>query len=212
MKTHMAMWILRSITVTCFLLIACIAALGQGTLTFNGNPWWSGTDYTEQGVGFHVVLPGGGSSYDNMGIAPNGVGGTYSQDGTAFMVFHQQLNPSDYVSFSLTDSSLFDLTSIQLADPDSPSASAVSISFIGYLPGGSTVTESFMTPGNGATTFANYSFNSDFTGLTKVDVLGQKWAMDNLTFTVPEPSPAILTVFGLGFAFFYRKWRGKARS
>ena len=87
----------------------------------------------------------------------------------------------------------------------------VPISFIGYLAGGSTVTNTFTTPGNGATTFLNYSFTSDFaSGLTSVDVLSTRWAMDNLVFSVPEPSVGTLVFLGV-LAFAAQKSRG-ARS
>jgi len=174
------------------------ASPGQSTVTFNSNPWWTGTDYHEQGMGFHVILPGTWPSHDDMGIAPNGVNGTSSLDGTPYMSFHQQLNPSDYVSFTLLNGSAFGLSSVQLADPNSPSGPPIPIAFIGYLADGSAVTNIFATTGNGATTLANYTFSPAFaSGLTSVDIMAPRWAMDNLVFTVPEPSSVVLVGLGL---------------
>ena len=126
---------------------------------------------------------------------------------TPYMIFLRQNSPGDYVSLSLTDGSLFGLTSVQLADPNSPSLSPVSISFIGYLSGGGTVTNTFSTPGGSANTLAPYTFNTDFaSGLTSVDIFAPKWAMDNLVFTIPEPAVGSLTVLGL-IAFAARRIR-----
>src|SRR5262245_46103673 len=96
---------------------------GQGTINFDSHNNWSGTNYVEAGVAFRVILPQGGS-YDYMAIG-YGAGNT-PQNGTPFMAWFRQFNPYDYVSLSMTNSSLFGLTSIQLADPNSPSLSPVS--------------------------------------------------------------------------------------
>jgi hypothetical protein len=186
-----------------------IAAHSQGAINFDTHNNWIGTDYTEAGMEFQLAVPQG-PGIDYFGIT-SGSGNTPGDD-TPYMQWFRQNNLFNYVSLSTTDNSLFGLTSIQLADPLAPSTGPVSISFVGYLAGGSAVTETFTTPGNGATSFQNYTFNSDFaSGLTHVDIVSSKWAMDNLTFTVPEPSPAILTIFGLSFGFFYRKWRSRAQ-
>jgi len=97
----------RGVAALCLIMAGRFASPGQSTVTFNSNPWWTGTDYHEQGMGFHVILPGTWPSHDDMGIAPNGVNGTSSLDGTPYMSFHQQLNPSDYVSFTLLNGSAF---------------------------------------------------------------------------------------------------------
>lgn len=185
--------------------MACgaVTANAQGTITFDAHNNWVGTDYTELGMRFQVILPRGGD-YDYMGIG-YGAGNT-PQNGTPFMGWFRQTNPYDYISLSLNGSS-FGLTSVQLADPSSPSLSPVSISFIGYLAGGSTVTNTFTTPGNGPSTFAAYTFNSDFSsGLTSVDIFAPKWAMDNLVLAVPEPSSLTLAVIG-GAGFLLRRRR-----
>lgn len=118
------------------------------------------------------------------------------------MVFFQQLSPDNYISFNLTNGYSFGLTSVQLADPNSPSSSLEPIAFIGFLANGSSVTNTFTTPGGGATTFQNYTFTSAFaSGLTSVDIFAPRWAMDNLVFgnvdPVPEPGVESLIAMGL---------------
>ncbi len=199
MKTRLAnLWLLS-------FMLGCLVARGQGTITFSGygQHAWSGTSYTESGMIFRLTIPQG-ASYDVMGILPSGSGNT-PQNSTPFMGWFRQYNPYNYVSLSLTNGSMFGLTSVQLADPNSPSLSPVPISFVGYLAGGSTVTNTFTTPGSGATTFANNTFNSGFSsGLTRVDILAPRWAMDNLVFTVPEPSVISLLILGSGVLTYVR--------
>jgi len=183
-------------------------ARGQGTITFNGAASFSGTDYYESGMWFHTVIPPGEVNHDGMAGLPAIFGpSNVPMNPTPYMIFLRQNSPGDYVSLSLTDGSLFGLTSVQLADPNSPSLSPVSISFIGYLSGGGTVTNTFSTPGGSANTLAPYTFNTDFaSGLTSVDIFAPKWAMDNLVFTIPEPAVGSLTVLGL-IAFAARRIR-----
>lgn len=187
---------------------------GQGTVVFNGAASFSGTDYYESGMWFHTVIPPGEVNHDGMAGLPAILGpSNVPMNPTPYMIFLRQNSPGDYVSLSLTSGDLFGLTSIQLADPNSPSLSPVSISFIGHLSGGSTVTNTFTTPGNGATTFATYTFNADFApGLTSVDILAPRWAMDNLVFVVPEPTVGSLTLLGLlAFAARRIQLRNQAR-
>jgi len=192
----------RCFTSFCLIATALLAAPGivataecQGTITFDANPNWSGTHYNERAMAFQVILPQGGT-YDDMAIG-YGAGNT-PQNGTPFMVWFRQLNPYDYVSLSLSNGAMFGLNSVHLADPNAPSLSPVSISFVGYLSGGSSVTNTFTTPGNGATTFAMYTFDSAFaSGLTSVDILAPRWAMDNLVFSIPEPSVGSIGLLAL---------------
>ena len=197
-----------------FIGIAWIVnAHGQGTITFD-HPLYGGINYSQLGMGFGVVIPtqGTGSiggvpgypTHDGF-VVDNGPNG-----GTLYMLFYQQFSPDDYVNFSLINGDSFGLASVQLADPNSPSLSPVAILFKGYKSGGVTVTQTFTTPGGGATTFQNYLFNSDFaSGLTSVDILSTRWAMDNLV-VVPEPST--LTLLSLGGLFLGWRWRKAARK
>lgn len=123
------------------------------------------------------------------------------------MLWFRQYNPYKYVSLSLTNGSLFGLTSVDLADPNSPWLSPVSILFIGHLLGGATVTNTFTTPGNGATTFLNYLFPSEFASprFTHVDILAPRWAMDNLVYVIPEPAAVALLILGSGVLVYARR-------
>jgi hypothetical protein len=173
-----------------------MTAAGQGTVTFNSGVHFSGTDYDELGMWFSVIIPSG-SGHDDMGIYSPGYA-NLPQNTSPFMLFYQQYNPVDYVAINLTNGSAFGLTSVQLADPTSPSLSPVSISFIGHLASGGSVTNTFATPGNGATAFQTYQFGPSFaSGLSTVDILAPRWAMDNLAFNVPEPDPTALVGSGL---------------
>ena len=181
-------------------LVSETKALAQGTITFNSGLYFSGTNYTESGMQFQTFIPQGASLYDGMAI--NYGGGNEPFDGSPMMVWFRQFNPSDYIMFSLTNGYTFGLTSVQLADPNSPSSSLVPIMFVGFLANGSTVTNTFTTPGGGATTFLNYTYTSAFlSGLTSVDILAPRWAMDNLVFgnvaPVPEPGTVGLIAAGL---------------
>jgi hypothetical protein len=188
------------------------ATKGQGTINFDAHNNWVGTNYYELGMQFRVIIPGGGSYYDDMGIS-YGAGNT-PYDGTPFMDWYRQNNPSDYVALSLTNGSTFGLTSVWLADPTAPSLSPVSISFIGSLGDGSTVTNTFVTPGGGATSFLDYTFTSAFaSGLTSVKIDAPRWAMDNLVFTIPEPSAVSLVLLGGGiFGYVRTRKRHSARK
>ena len=170
---------------------------GQGSITFDAHPNWIGTYYTESGMAFQLVVPQG-QSLDYMGIVPPSTYQGVPQDNNPFMWWLRQNNPYDYVSLSLTSDAQFGLTSVQLADPNSPSSLAFPITFLGFKADGLSVTNVFTTPGGGATTFATYVFSPLFaSGLTSVDIIAPRWAMDNLVFTVPEPSSVVLAALGL---------------
>ena len=193
-------------------LVSETKALAQGTITFNSGLYFSGTNYTESGMQFQTFIPQGASLYDGMAI--NYGGGNEPYDGSPMMVWFRQFNPSDYIMLSLTNGYTFGLTSVQLADPNSPSSSLVPISFIGFLVNGSTVTNTFTTPGGGATTFLNYTFTPAFSsGLTSVDILAPRWAMDNLVFgnVAPVPEPGTVALLGAGVAGWLAR-RHRVRS
>jgi hypothetical protein len=132
------------------------------------------------------------------------------------MGWFQQYNPYDFVALTHTNGTTFGLTSVWLADPTSPSPAPVAISFAGFRPDGSSVTNTFTTPGNGATTFLAYSFNPDFaSGLSSVDIFAPRWAMDNLVFTVPEPGSFALMMLGAFLTLRRRagvgcRWRSRS--
>lgn len=168
--------------------------LSPSTLPHRSLAW----TITKRGCGSILLFHRGKSTHDGMAGLPAIFGpSNVPMNPTPYLIFLRQNSPGDYVSLSLTSGSSFGLTSAQLADPNSPSSALVSISFIGHMFGGSTVTNTFTTPGNGATTLASYTFGSGFaSGLTSVDILAPRWAMDNLVYVVPEPTSLSLDVVG----------------
>jgi hypothetical protein len=200
----------RNLISLCIALASGAAALAQGTVTFNGWAGLSSTYYEELGILFQLVIPAGTTGRDDLAIIAGG--GNTPRDGTDFMGWFRQHNPYNYVSLSAANGSLFGLTSVWLADPTSPSSSVDTITFIGYKTDGTTVTEVFTVGGNNATTFQNYTFDSDLaSGLTSVQIDSSRWAMDNLVFTVPEPSGlALLGIDGLMLALRRRGNRTKS--
>jgi hypothetical protein len=203
---------LLSLVATMMVLSGSAIVQAQGTIVFNGQVGLYGTNYYESGMLFRVVIPTPGEPYhDGMVIIPPNTYNNVPYNATPFMGFFQQFSPDDYVSLSLTNGYTFGLTSVNLADPNAPSLSPVSISFIGFLASGSMVTNTFTTPGNGATNLLNYSFAPNFaSGLTSVEIQSTQWAMDNLVFgnVVPEPGIGSLITVGL-LAFAARKIRSR---
>jgi hypothetical protein len=195
MKPHGVIGVVRDAVFSCILLLSVLVH-AQGTITFTGWAGWYGTFYQELGLQFEVVIPPGASRYDVMGIT-YGADNT-ARNGTPFMAWFRQYNPYNYVCLSLTDGSLFGLTSVWLADPIFPSPSPVSISFVGFLADGSTVINTFTTRTVGGGGFDEYTFGPAFnSGLTRVDILAPRWAMDNLVW-VPEPTTWALLAVGVG--------------
>ncbi|GIX50700.1 MAG: hypothetical protein KatS3mg132_894 [Limisphaera sp.] len=134
----------------CLLLFGIVdtaIAYAQGRINFDARNNWIGTYYVESGIAFQVVLPRGGS-YDYMRIG-YGAGNT-PYNGTPWIGWIRQNNPYSYVSLSRTDGALFGLIAVDLADPIYPIMSPIAISFVGYLFGGATITNTFTTPGGGA--------------------------------------------------------------
>ena len=205
MKTRSFMELLFRCCPAVALLTLVTSAQAQGTMTFNSAALFSGTQYTESGMVFQVVLPHGGTP-DDMAGSPAITGpSNIPYNSTPYMVWLRQDNPFNYVSLSLTNGSAFGLASVQLADPNSPSTSLLPITFLGFRADGSTVTNTFTTPGNNADHLLSYQFTSAFaSGLTSVQIDATRWAMDNLAFTVPEPSSVSLGLLGL-LAFFWRR-------
>jgi len=213
---HHLNWMPVCFIATMTVLSGAVIVQGQGTIVFSGQVGLYGTNYYEQGMGLHVLIPTPSSYHDGMVIVPPNTYNNVPSNSTPFMAFFQQYSPDDYVAFSLTNGYSFGLTSVDLADPNSPSLSPVPITFLGFKTDGSSVTNIFTTLGNSATSFLNYTFTSAFaSGLTSVSILSTRWAMDNLVFgnvqQVPEPGMESLLVLGvLAFAAYsIRGRRGK---
>jgi hypothetical protein len=175
------------------------AAYGQGTLTFNTPPitevYIRYKNYYEQAVWFRVVTPPPNSPYHDMWQVGSTAG---PSNGTPHMRWSRFDQMTDYVVFSMTDNSHFGLTSVDLGNFGSSLQPSIAITFNGFYADGSMVSATFNTPPNNYSTFTTYTFGSEFaSGLTRVEIPSQFWAMDNLVF-VPEPSTCAL--LGLGLA------------
>lgn len=180
----------------CFWLAA--NAYGQGTfqtITFDGPPTIapgtaaSVTNYYELGMYFRPIPhpPPGLPSFTRAGP---GIAGN-PDDGTAFV----KTAIDESLMFAFTNGSTFGLASVDLSEYSTVLPSPVTISFVGYRPDGSTVTDSFTTPGysgSGPLTFQTYYFGPEFSGLTSVAIANPGWSMDNLGVLVPEPGTGAL--------------------
>ena len=104
--------------------------------------------------------------------------------------------------FSFLDDSLFDLVSVDLAEYSTVVPDARTVHFIGYRYDGTILTTDFTTDGiiDGTGPLRDFqTFNfQDFTGLSRVEIPGYGWSMDNLrlSYSVPEPSSAALLLAG----------------
>jgi hypothetical protein len=206
------------------LLLCCASArcLGQGTLqiTFNGPPIQPPgtakivTNYVESGVSFASVPQSFGFIRMGSGTGQQSPISGFPDDGTAYI---QQIGSAP-ILFSFTDGSVFDLTSVDLAEYSTILSGPVTVQFVGYHPDGSTVTESFTTDGiiDGAgpqMDFQTFNFTG-FTGVTSVEIPSSDWSLDNLVISVPEPTRSTLPLAGglvLGVRKFYRlRYNGDA--
>ena len=100
----------------------------------------------------------------------------------------------DSLAFRRQSGAAFGLVSVDLAEFSILYQTPLTVQFIGFAPGGSTVTNVFVTDGiidggNGPLEdFQTFYFDSQFANVTRVNVPGYGWSMDNLTFIIPEPS------------------------
>jgi len=197
------------------------SAHGQGTLDFN-TPW------ANDGITYFGLAPFNGFSFrlgtppphDGMAIIGAVGPAGYPHNGTPYVGFINTLGTAQLIVIAYTNAAErgesflnggpFGLVSVDLADPVAPSLSPVSITFNGFRVDNSLVTQTFTVGGGGSATFQNFLFSPDFgSGLVRVEIPSGAWAMDNLVFTVPEPSaPALL---GLGLALWFARAAGWRR-
>jgi len=193
---------MRLMIATSLSACVCAAAIcyGQGTfqtITFDGPPILAPgtarvvTNYYESGMYF-TPLPGY-SGFGRRGATTNAL---WPDNGTAFI--QAALAPPESVMFSFTNGSSFGVRSVDLSEYSTVVPGAETVDFIGYRPDGSTVTNSFTTPGYGGTgplTFQTYYFGPEFSGLNRVAV-PTFGSMDNLGVIVPEPRAGALLLLG----------------
>lgn len=195
-----------------FVLAGGRAIQAQGIITFN-DPWINYgvdgfiMDYYD-GFSFRVVPPHAPPVEVNEvkvvgAFGPPG----YPQNGSPRAVWINTLGTPQYVLFartnaarfgdhSFTGGALFGLISVDLADPVAPSPAPIDITFNGFRPDGSMVSQTFTVGGGGSSSFQRFYFGPAFAhGLVRVEIPSPAWAMDNLVW-IPEPGP--LTLLALG--------------
>lgn len=177
---------------------------GQGTIVvgFEGPPVQSPGSgafvgqYFEAGLWFRpmgTVEPGNG--FIRVGSSPNPL---RPDNGTSYI----QTSLGDSLVFSFTDDSLFDLLSVDLAEYSTVVPEAATVGFTGYFAGGGTIYQEFTTDGiidgtGPLTDFQTFAFGTGWTGLSRVEVPGFGWSLDNLVVGVPEPTAGALLLLGI---------------
>ncbi len=108
-----------------------------------------------------------------------------------------------------------DLLSVDLAEYSTGFQQPLAVQFVGYKPGGSTVTTNLVTDGiidgtGPLADFETFTFGPEFSGLTRVEIPTIGWSLDNLGIRVPEPGAGALALVGaavLAVRFRKRKTR-----
>jgi len=192
-------------TMLLILLFACFFnasdSFGQGTfqITFDGPPPQPpGTGkliqkYDEAYMSF-VSLPG------SVGFVRDGGGRAgFADNGTPYLV----AGLGSSLMFSFTNGTFFDMISVDLAE-FSILVTNTTVRFVGYRYDGSIVTTDLTTDGviDGPgllVDFQTFSFDSRFTGLSRVEVSTIGWSLDNLVISIPEPGTGTLLLLGAAF-------------
>jgi hypothetical protein len=147
---------------------------------------------------------------ENLALLGPGISG-YPNDGTAYLA----ITTGADLRFSLTPLALFNLVSIDAANyADDPPSTLEVVGYKTHIMGPPVLVTNYFT-----TTFAFQTFHLDsqFTGLYQVDVLTDRWSLDNLVVSgVPEPSCGALVVLaalcGLGRAWIRGRRPKSARQ
>ncbi len=185
---------------------------GQGTMTFTfeAEPPGSTTPvsvYNESGMQFSNPY-----GAQNLVLAGNGVSGLPS-DGTAFL----QVSTGADLGFTFLSGAHFNLVSFDAAGYGT-SYGGASLEVIGYKAMGVMVTNFFAVDSvNNRRTgllpdFQTFTFDSQFQNVFRVDVLTDRWSLDNLVVSgVPEPSSTALIVMGGACVAIYRRARQRSQ-
>lgn len=202
----------RSISILFFQLSITVAR-SQSTetfpITFDGEPpqppetSYGVLEYYEEGMRFWspndlFVRNGGGFT-----LAP--------ENGTAYLqaAFGQSL------AFRFTDGTLFNLHSVDLAEYSTVLPDPARVPFVGYRADGTIVRTTFTTDGiidgtGPLADFETFNFGPEFSGLTRVEIPGDTWSLDNVVVSVPEPSTVVFLSFG-GAILWYCHRKRKTR-
>ena len=194
---------------------------GQGAfqlIAFEGPPTLapgsavSVQNYFEAGFSFQPIgAVGPGNTFGR--VAPGGPA-FQPENGTAYV----QTALGHSLGFSYTNGVLFNLLSVDLAEYSTVVPDARTVQFIGYYMDGSTVQQGFTTDGiidgtGPLADFQNFTFSAAWSGLSRVEVPGFGWSMDNVRVStgVPEPTSGVLILLG-GVSLWLIQARRKRRS
>jgi hypothetical protein len=175
--------------------VLCVPALcaAQGTLTinFDGQPAGTGgtiSAYSESGMLFWN--PYGPENLARIGPGLNG----YPDDATAYLAI--TLGAKLAFSFNTFPNTYFNLVSFDAANyGDNPPATLEVVGYKGMI---GTVTNYFST----SFSFQTFYLDPQFQNVYRVDVLTDRWSLDNLVVSgVPEPTACALTAIG-GLCWF----------
>jgi hypothetical protein len=188
-----------------FILISALFGMaptgyGQGTIaiSFDGPPLqppgtaYNIQSYFESGMSFSPLSGSVGFGRvwsDPVPARPD--------NGTPYL----QAAAGQSLMFDFGNDSPFELTSIDLAEYSTVVPDAVTVSFIGYHPDGSTISTSFTTDGiidgtGPLADFQTFNFGPGWTDLTRVEIPTDGWSLDNLVVSIPEPGTGALFVVG----------------
>ena len=196
------------------LVCATAECSGQGTLlvNFGSGPGvappgyrYAISRYTESGMEFwnrygpgNLVSVGGGVSWN-------------PENGTPYL----QVLQGAGLSFDFSSGAHFSLLSFDAGEYDASQPGPVSLRLVGYKSMGMTVTNDFTTDGindgTGALVdFETFHLDLQFVDVYRIDVLGDRWSVDNvLVGGIPEPSAGGLVVLGLFCGYVWRWIRNK---
>ena len=197
-------------------LALCAECFGQGTMRvgFEGpaypgapQPQPRGTyvtisQYSESGMRFWNPY-----GLENLTLMGGGLSGE-ADNGTAYL----NAAGGARVGFGLISGQYFDLLAIDAAESQT---GPVTLQFVGYHTMGRTVTNYFTLDGVNDGTgplqdFQTFYPDSEFLQVYRVDVLTDRWSLDNLVIGgVPEPSAGALMLLGAAFAMGQSRRRRK---
>ena len=184
----------RASTALCVALVLG-ECLGQGTMRFNfdGQPpgtWVVGASYSESGMTFR-------NPYGPEGLARVGSGLSGAPDnGTAYL--QVTAGASLVFGYYSTPTTYFNLVSFDVAEYNTALPGPVTVHVVGYRAQHAPVVADFTTDGindgpGGLADFQTFYFNSEFIQLSRVEILTDRWSLDNLVISgIPEPSAGAL--------------------
>ena len=193
---------------SCWLVVLQCYAQGTVHITFDGPPMQPpGTayyiqQYSEGGILFTPMAWSEG--FGRRGENPRD---GWPDNGSAYL----QASLGDSLQFVFLDGSVFDLISVDLAEWSSALPEAVTVQFVGHRYDGSTVSTILTSDGvfDGEGPLADfetlYFDPKEWTGLIRVEVPTDIWALDNVVVFVPEPSGVSLLMVGAAIIWASRR-------